>query len=373
MNKILILFFTLLVLINPSLALEKNGPDDSGVADFNPQKQSKSASGLVLEVENLKEGEKNIYNEFENIQSVRLKILNGEFKNDEIDVINHLTNNPMYDILVKKGDKVLLYIEDTGQKYDIFIADKKRDSAFYWLLGGFFALLVLVGGKKGFYSVVAIVITILLIMFMLIPLVVRGFSPIASTMLVAILSTVTTMFIVGGINYKSLSATIGTTLSLLLAGVLSILTVKVASLTGFSSQESMILFSTHPNLDFKGLLTSAIMIAALGAVMDVAMSISSCMSELKSHNESLTFFQLYTSGMNVGKDIIGTMSNTLILAYIGASLPLVLIASNIDFTKFMNLNSVITEFSSAVIGSIGIIACVPITALISAYFMSKYK
>ena len=100
--------------------------------------------------------------------------------------------------------------------------------------------------------------------------------------------------------------------------------------------------------------------------MDVAMSIASTINEIYTIDNSKTIKELFTSGMNVGRDIIGTMANTLILVYLGASLPLLLLASNIDLQKFFNLNQVATEISSALIGSIAIVICVPITAFIAS-------
>ena len=108
------------------------------------------------------------------------------------------------------------------------------------------------------------------------------------------------------------------------------------------------------------------MLATLGAVMDTSMSIASSINEFYNINSDLKYKELFLSGMNVGKDIIGTMANTLILVYLGSSLPLVLLSQNIDLQKFFNLNQVVTEISSAIIGSIALVVCVPITAIIAA-------
>ena len=133
------------------------------------------------------------------------------------------------------------------------------------------------------------------------------------------------------------------------------------------------MFTAHPELNFVGILTSAMMISALGAVIDVAMSIASTINEIYDLNNKMTLKELYCSGMNVGKDIIGTMTNTLILMYLGGSLPLVLLAHNIDLMKFFNLNMVVTEISSALVGSIALVVCVPVTAIITAYLLELKK
>ena len=133
----------------------------------------------------------------------------------------------------------------------------------------------------------------------------------------------------------------------------------------------MFLYTARPDLDFTGILSASMMLAALGAVMDTSVSIASTINEIYNTDRNLDIKALFKSGMNVGKDIIGTMSNTLILVYLGSSLPLVLLSNNIDLIKFFNLNQVSTEIISALIGSIAILICVPITALISAYLIKK--
>lgn len=306
-------------------------------------------------------------------QSVDIKILTGEHKGDKAIIENVLMGNPAYDIKLKKGDKVILHVEqddDGGVNY--FIADKQRVPTLYWLMGLFFALLLIIGGKRGFFSLISILITLGLIFWVLTPLILSGISPVLATVLVCIFAAVIAIYLVGGLNPKSTAAILGTVSSLIIAGLLSILSIKGASLTGFSSEESMFLFTAHPDLHFVGILASAMIIGALGAVMDIGMSISSTINEIFCSNEKLDVRELFYSGMNVGKDIIGTMANTLILAYLGGSLSLVLLSSNIDLQKFFNLNQVATEISAALIGSIAIVLCVPITAIISAYMIKRF-
>ena len=112
-------------------------------------------------------------------------------------------------------------------------------------------------------------------------------------------------------------------------------------------------------------------VAALGALMDVAVSIASTINEIHITDKNLGVMELFKSGMNVGRDIIGTMSNTLILVYLGSAMPLVLLASNIDTSKFFNLNQVASEILSALTGSISLLACVPLTAIMAAYLVKK--
>lgn len=306
-------------------------------------------------------------------QSVEVKILTGSHKGEKAIIDNMLMGNPAYDINLKKGDKVILHVEQAdGGDVNFFIADKQRVSVLYALAGLFFVLVLFIGRKKGLFSLISILVTLGLIFWGLTPLILNGFNPILATVLICILASIIAIYLVGGLNSKSSAAILGTVLSLIIGGVLSILSIKFAYLTGFSSEESMFLFSAHPDLNFVGILASAMIIGALGAVMDIGMSISSTVNELFSSNSEMGVSELFACGMNVGKDIIGMMANTLILAYLGGSLALVLLSSNIDLQKFFNLNQVATEISSALIGSIAIVLCVPITAVISAYLVKNF-
>lgn len=310
-------------------------------------------------------------------QVVTVKVLTGDFKGTERIIDNMLTGNPAYDINLSKGERVVLHVEpisdtvSTADDVDFFIADIKRDKQIYIFTGIFFALLLLIGKKKGLTSIISIISTITLVFFMLLPMILKGFSPIASAVLTGILSTIITIYLVGGLNSKSSSAIIGAAISLVFAGGLSMLAIYFAHLTGFAGEENMFLYTARPDLSFTGILAASMIISALGALMDTSVSIASTVNEIFETDKTLSIKQLFKSGMNVGRDIIGTMSNTLILVYLGGALSLVLLSNNIDMNKFFNLNQVATEILSAITGSIAILFCVPITAIIAAYLIKR--
>ena len=306
-------------------------------------------------------------------QAVKVKLVSGEFKGETVDLENILTGNPYYDIRLNKGTRVLLHAEDNGEGIEYSIEDVKRAGTLIWLSLLFCGLLLYVGKKKGLYSLVSIVLTVVLITHCLSPMILIGINPIIAAIIICVISTLATMYLVGGFNSKSTSASIGAVLSLLFASILSGITMITAHLTGFSGENSMFLYSAHPELNFISLTIAMMVLATLGAVMDVAMSISSTINEIYETDNSKTINELFISGMNVGRDIIGTMANTLILVYLGASLPLVLLAGNIDLQKFINLNQVVTEVASALIGSIAIVICVPFTALVASILIHKTK
>ena len=363
MKKLLILFFFFFL---------------SGIQSYAENIVLPSATGIVRDfkyedAQNLQQDEQTTK------QVVRIEVLTGDFKGTERYVDNMLTGNPAYDISLNKGDKVILHLEPksdsivTADDVDFFIADIKRDNQIL-ILAGFFAILLLITGrKKGVRSIISIIATVLLIFSVLVPMILSGISPLIASIVIGILATVVTLYLVGGLNSKSTSAILGTGISLIFAGILSLIAINIAHLTGFAGEESMFLYTARPDLDFTGILAASIIIAALGALMDTSVSIASTINEIHETDKSLTITQLFKSGMNVGKDIIGTMSNTLILVYLGSSLPLILLSSNIDLNKFFNLNQVATEIISALIGSIAILICVPATALIASVMIKKFS
>ena len=306
-------------------------------------------------------------------QTIQVRLLTGEFKGETVELDNMLTGNPYYDIKLKKNTKVILHAEDNGEGVEFSIEDIKRSGNLGWLSLLFCGLLIYVGRKKGFYSLISIGLTVLLITHALSPLILIGINPVLATILICVASTAATMYLVGGFNAKSTSAVIGAMLSLLFAGLLSYITMFTAHLTGFTEENSMFLYTAHPELDFIGITISTMILATLGAVMDVAMSIASTINEIYITDNTKTVKDLFISGMNVGRDIIGTMANTLILVYLGGSLPLLLIAGNIDLQKFINLNQVVTETASALIGSIAIVICVPFTAVAASQMIKHFS
>lgn len=364
MKKFFLFVMLLFGLISPCLALET--PDlPSEVGKVEKVTYEDVADGL--------QNENNVK------QKVQIKVLTGQFKGTVQTLDNMLTGNPAYDISLNKGDKVVLHLDaknteiNSVDDVDFFIADVKRDYSLEAFSALFMILLVIIGRKKGVFSLVSIIATISLMFFVLVPLILHGVNPVVSAVVVGILSTIITIYLVGGFNSKSSAAIIGTGLSLIFAGGMSLAAIWMARLTGFAGEESMFLYSTRPDLSFKGILVASMIIAALGALMDTGVSIASSVNEIYETDKKLTVNQLFKSGMNIGKDIIGTMSNTLILVYLGSALPLVLLSNNIDLQKFFNLNQVATEILSALIGSISILACVPLTAIIAAYLIKRQK
>ncbi|MFC1637379.1 YibE/F family protein [Candidatus Margulisiibacteriota bacterium] len=314
-------------------------------------------------------------------QQVTLKILSGKFKRKVI-TIDHMASGMMGgDMILKAGDKVILYVDDNPPPAEspdgspLFnIADYVRDAPIFWLAFFYALLLIVVGGIKGLKSLASLVITIALIFLVLFPLTLWGFNPLLVSVFIAGAVSLIVFRIIGGKSIKSLSAAIGTLLGVAIAGILAYTVGKMIHLTGLSSQEARILlYSMDLKINYQGLLFGSILIGALGAVMDVGMSIASAIDEIRKVHPEANFQNLFNAGMNVGRDVMGTMSNTLILAYTGSALPLLLllIANNMSFSKILNMEMIAAEAVRALAGSIGLVLCIPITALVSAVMYSR--
>ncbi|HBK86102.1 MAG TPA: YibE/F family protein, partial [Firmicutes bacterium] len=284
--------------------------------------------------------------------------------------------NPYYDIIVEPGDKVLLEAEVVeGELVSAYIADHIRDTFIYLLIGLFVLLVLLIGGKSGLRSLLGLLITIVLIAQVFLPLLFRGYQPLPLAVLLSVLSIIITMVIIGGINRKTLAAIVGTASGVLVAGVLAYAFGNLTKLTGLSHEETRMLMYIPQGIQFnyQGLLFAGIMIGALGAVMDVGMSVASSMFEIKQVSPQISLWDLFRSGMNVGRDVMGTMTNTLILAYLGSSTPLLLLfyAYNVPIQRILNLDTIGTELVRALSGSIGMVAAIPLTALVAAWLAMR--
>lgn len=303
-------------------------------------------------------------------QEINVKLLDGEYKDSEYKITNNISR--LYNTKVKVGSKVIVaaYFTD-GEISDMIVSSFKRSHIMGIITVLFFALILIIGGFKGLKSIVSLLFTIVCVVYLMLPLMLRGVSPITSSILIAVLSITATLVLVSGINKKSLCTILGTIIGVLSAGILAYLFGEYANLSGInmSDAESIMYIAETTGLKVHGIMFAGILISALGAVMDVAMSISASIFEINSLNEDMNIRNLFKSGMNIGRDIIGTMSNTLILAFAGGSLNtlILLYASSMSSNRLLNLDILGTELIQGLAGSIGIVLTVPITAAISAY------
>ena len=302
---------------------------------------------------------------------VQLRIDSGSAEGTEATITHRTLNNPAFDIHPQEGDNII--VRDENDTYAI--VDYDRLPAMLFLLLGFAALLTLFGGMTGLKALLVLLFAVLLIAKGLIAFILFAPSHILLwTILIGAVITLATQLIVNGRNVKSAGAIIGTIGGILVAGLLAVLAIHFTYLTGVSEEQAGMLKALYlKDVDFRELLFSGIVLGALGAVMDVAVSIASAQYEMKLLAPKTKFQTLVSSGLNVGRDVMGTMANTLVLAYIGGALPLILLISaqpDISLVHVMNLNMIATEIVRSLIGSIGLLCAIPITAYATAFLIT---
>lgn len=309
-------------------------------------------------------------------QTVNIEILNKDRKGDIVEVKNYIDEIMAYSIEVEEGDDVYIFFEtdQAGNEGAAHIQEFRRDKDLYILAGVFALLMIVVGGTKGIKSLITLALTVAGIYYMLVGIV-DGGNPILLSVIVCFVVTLLTMFLVAGFNLKAVSGIIGTFGGVIIAGLIALLVSNTANLTGLGTTEAqMLMYSDNAvTLNIHGILFSSILLGTLGAVMDVCMSIASAINEIKEANPYMGVVALFKSGMNIGRDVMGTMVNTLILAYVGSSVFLILIfmVNNIPMIDIINMDLVATEIMRAIAGTIGLICAIPLTAIVAAYLEKK--
>lgn len=307
------------------------------------------------------------------IQDVTYEVLEGKHKGVIFPSKNEITGQ-IFDMDLKVGDKVLLLLKQYDEEtFEGFATDYIRNDVMVIFVVLFMIALVALGKWKGLRALVSLVITVGAIFYILIPYSLQGYNPLWLALGISAVVTVATILIIAGVNKKAISAIIGTIGGIIFAALIAYIVGKIALLSGLSGEDARILYVNKPELNFFNIFFASIIIGALGAIMDVGMSISSSVQEIAKANPEMKSAELFKSGMNVGKDIMGTMSNTLILAYVGSALPLLMLFSLNDFTtmQIINFDFMSAEIVRSISGSFGLLLAIPITALVSAFFRRK--
>lgn len=349
---------------------------DSAFAPINEVEpvQDEVLEGTVIEVvdTNIQEyspGQRTI------AQQVKVQITSGSLQGKIVDVeFNRLLSEGESEL--KEQDKVLLnYSQDYSGARVFYVIDYVRRPALILLGLLFVAMVLLVGRWKGVSSLIGLVSSFVIIATVIMPGIQTGYSPLLVALLGAALIIIFTFYLSHGLNEKTTWAVIGTLAALTVTGMLSIVFISMARLTGFASEEVAFLqFLKEGNLDARGLLLASIIIGALGVLDDITISQTSVVLELKKANQKLTPAEVFIRAMNVGKDHIASLVNTLILVYTSSSLPLLLLFT-VDQSRglmdVVNYEIVAEEIVRTLVGSIGLVAAVPLTTFLAAYLGFK--
>lgn len=308
-------------------------------------------------------------------QEVTLLIKSGTHIGKEVTAYS--LNGYLYGAACKEGTKVIATISEYNGNISASVYNYDREFEIGVLVFAFLALMWLVGGKKGINSIIALVFTCIVVMMMYVPMMYIGCSPFLAATLSVVLITVVTFVLLADFQVKSISGMLGTVCGVVVAGIIALLFGKLANVNGYNVDEveTLVYVGQNSKLDIGGMLFSGILIASLGAVMDVAMSVSSSLHEIKLNRPEITAKEMFRSGINIGRDMIGTMSNTLILAYVGGSLNLIMIiyAYSYQIHQVLNMYSVAIELMHGIAGTMGIILTVPFTSAITSFLLCRNK
>ncbi|MCR4709804.1 MAG: YibE/F family protein [Clostridiales bacterium] len=310
-------------------------------------------------------------------QELSVIVKSGRYKGENMIVQNYF--GAYYGVPVEVGDGVTLTIKTHSDgAYTGTVYEFNRIPILAAVIGLFFVVVVIIGGRTGLKSLIGLVFTLICLFSILIPLIIKGVQPIPVTFIMCAYIALVCFTILGGVHRKTISAFLGTVSGALFAMIFGLAVQYIAKIDGLRLEDAEPLIQLKYNggsVYIRGLLVASIIICALGAVMDVAMSISSALEEVHAANPSFGRNELFRSGMNIGRDMVGTMTNTLILAFLGGEFTLMifLYARDLTFYHMFSTAFIAIETISGISSSIGMVLAIPLTAFISSSLISKGK
>ncbi len=328
--------------------------------------------GRILEV--LEEKDIEIQGITQKYQKLKVLVIEGALDNKEIIVENGASVMAQV-ILYQKGDTVIMaYTKDFEGKDSFFITDFVRTNGILILFIFFVFISVLIGSKKGFLSLLSMAASFVIIFTFVLPQIQAGRDPVLIAILASIVIIPITFYMSHGFEKKITVSVVATFIALIITGLLSSFFVNLTHLSGTASEEALFLqMSNGVQYNLKGLLLAGIIIGTLGVMDDITVSQTAIVYQLNDLKKDLAFSELFKRSIQIGKDHIASMINTLILVYTGASMPLLLLFMNNPrpFDEILNFELISTEIVRTLVGSIGLILAVPITTYLACYFAKK--
>ncbi len=329
---------------------------------------TETMSARVLEI--LEEGDIDLGGDItQPYQRLLLRIEDGSLAGQEIVVEEGTTNVISQERLFHPGDRVFLERAVGLESDRFYISDFVRTSPLFWIGALFVGLILLVGRGKGLRSLTGTLLSLLVVFFFILPQIVAGRDPVLVSIVGSVALLAVSTYLIYGWNFKAHAAVAGMMLSLILTGVLAWLFVRWTRLTGLGMEASAYLvMELGAGINFRGLVLSGIIIGSLGVLDDICVGQASAVFELANANRDLGWRRLFRSSLNIGRDHIAAMVNTLLLAYVGASLPLMLVFTIYQepIWRRINREPIAEEIVRTFVGSIGLVLAVPITGLIAS-------
>jgi len=308
-------------------------------------------------------------------QTIMVRMTTGEKKGQELETTS--SAGYLFGAVCTVGMHVIVMQSVSGDTVITTVYAQDRELAVYIFAALYLAALVVIGGVKGLRGALGLVFTFICVILIEIPLLYRGYSPYLVTVVICVVTTLVTMTFIGGATRKTICATLGTTAGVVIASIAARLFGAATGLSGWnvSNIESLLDLWYTGNIQVGELLFSGLLISSLGAVMDVAMSVTSSMQEVLSQRPEITRKELFRSGLRVGRDMMGTDSNTLILAFAGTSISTLLLdyAYNLPYRQIINSNIIGLDIMQGLSGSFGVVLAVPVTVLIASFLLKMKK
>ncbi len=308
-------------------------------------------------------------------QELTCVVKSGRYKGEIMTVYNYF--GPLYGVPVELGDSVVVTIKThTNGETSATVYEFNRIPIIGAFMLLFFIIVILIGGKTGLKSLVGLILTFLCLFFILIPLLLKGWPTIPTTFAMCAFISLVAFTILGGVHRKTISAYLGTLAGMVFAMIFGLAVQSLTKIDGLRLEDAEPLMQLRyigATVKIRGLMVAGIIISALGAVMDVAMSISSALEEIYAANPTLSSISLFRSGMNIGRDMVGTMTNTLILAFLGSEFTLMifLFARDLTFYHLFGTAFIALESISGLAASIGMVLAIPLTTLISVMLIVR--
>ena len=303
-----------------------------------------------------------------------VEVLRGTFAGRILEANYHM-NSPVH-VDFEVGDRVSIRIfEFEGEIMITEIRYPERTGLLFGAIGLFLFFLCLIGGKRGILAVLGLIFTLACVVVLLIPLITLGYPVVLMTLIILILVAVVTITLLAGISAKGGAAILGSLSGVGLAALFAYVAGSLLHIDGYNIANYRAITHLTDGARIGGLFISSVLVAAIGAIMDACMSVASAMEEVKSANPSISIMDLFKAGFNVSRDVMGTMSSTLILAFIGGSLAMMIFmyTTNVSFNQLMNNDMITVEIIMGVAGSFGIVLAAPLTALISAKLLTANR
>ncbi|MBI9074150.1 MAG: YibE/F family protein [Desulfatibacillum sp.] len=308
-------------------------------------------------------------------QSLEVKLLSGPFKGEVVSAENRVTGKMDLDKIFLPGDKayMVLSVKDGAIHYANAMDHYRLDVELI-LLSAFFLLLILFGGWTGTKAIVSFIFSAAMIWKVMVPLFLKGYNPILVAVAIVVVVSAAVIFLVGGLTKQGLVAFGGAIAGVTATCILALVFGGAFKLHGAVRPFSeTLLYSGYADLSLTRIFLASVFIASAGAVMDLAMDVSSAMNELAQKRPDMGFGESLKSGMTVGRAVVGTMTTTLLFAYSGGYITLLMVfmAQGVSLSNLFNLNYVSAEILNTLVGSFGLITVAPFTALIGALVFAR--